>query len=127
MNLIYNSILNVASSAATAAATPAASGATQQSPANAGLMQVGMIVLFVAIVYFLMIRPQKKQQKEHQQMIEALQIGDFVQLNSGIIGKIKRYDKASVTCKIEIDTNNHTVIEVVKTAIVGKVNEKTEA
>jgi len=85
-----------------------------------------MFVPLILIFYFLIIRPQKKQQKEHLAMIDSLQISDYVQLSSGILGKITRIDTHKNIFSIEIDKNTHTVIEVVKSSVIGKVNEKGE-
>jgi preprotein translocase subunit YajC len=85
-----------------------------------------MFVPIILIFYFLIIRPQKKQQKEAQAMMESLKKDDYVQLNSGILGKITKIDNEKNTMSIEIDKNTHTVIEVVKSAVAGKVNEKGE-
>ncbi len=105
------------------AAPPAADG-TQQ---GGGLMSMLiMFVPFALILYFLIIRPQKKQQKEHQSMLDSLQKNDQIQLSSGILGKIVKIDNDKGTMSIEIDKSNHTVIEVLKSAVVGKVNEKGE-
>ena len=57
---------------------------------------IGLVVLF----YFLMIRPQQKRMKQHQQMITALKRGDQVVLNSGVIGKIVRVEDAEVGVEI---------------------------
>ena len=46
------------------------------------------IVLFGVIMYFFMIRPQKKQEKEHNEMKNALAVGDEVTTIGGIIGKV---------------------------------------
>ena len=48
------------------------------------------IALMFIVVYFLMIRPQKKKQKEQQDMLSALGIGDEVLTTGGIVGKILR-------------------------------------
>ncbi len=85
-----------------------------------------MFVPLALIFYFLIIRPQKKQQKEHQAMIEGLQKNDYVQLSSGILGKITKIDSEKSIISIEIDKNTHTVIDVVKSSVVGKVNEQGE-
>lgn len=106
------------------AAPQAGQGAQQQ---GGGLM--GTLIMFLPlglIFYFLIIRPQKKQQKEQQNMLDALQKNDYVQLSSGILGKIVKIDSEKNIITIEIDKNTHTVIEVVKSAVVGKVNEKGE-
>ena len=46
------------------------------------------IILMFAIIYFLMIRPQQKQAKQHKALLDALKRGDQVVTNGGIIGKI---------------------------------------
>ena len=45
-------------------------------------------ILIIGIIYFLMIRPQVKRQKEHRKMVEALSKGDEVVTNGGVAGKI---------------------------------------
>jgi len=52
------------------------------------LFLVGLFVLF----YFIAIRPQRKRQKEHQQMVAALSKGDEVVTSSGILGKVTSLD-----------------------------------
>ena len=53
---------------------------------------VGMLplVLMFVVLYFIMIRPQMKRQKEHKAMIEAVQKGDEVVTAGGLIGKIAK-------------------------------------
>jgi len=51
-------------------------------------LSIGMIVLLFVMLYFFMIRPQKKQQKRDEEMRGALQIGDEVTTIGGIIGKV---------------------------------------
>jgi preprotein translocase subunit YajC len=51
-------------------------------------MSVGPIVLFAAIIYFLMIRPQGKQAKKQKSMLDNLQIADEVVTIGGIIGRV---------------------------------------
>ena len=64
------------------AEAPAAAG---QADALTGLLP---LVIFGVVLYFLMIRPQVKRQKEHRKMVEALSKGDEVVTNGGIAGKI---------------------------------------
>lgn len=52
------------------------------------------IALMFIVVYFLMIRPQKKKQKEQQDMISALGPGDEVLTTGGIVGKVIRVSEA---------------------------------
>lgn len=75
--------LFIASAHAQAEAAPAAGGELFQI-----LFLVGLFVLF----YFIAIRPQRKRQKEHQQMVSALNKGDEVVTTSGILGKVTSLD-----------------------------------
>lgn len=61
----------------------------QQRPGPAGLFGgIGPIILFIAAMYFLMIAPQRKKQKEHEKMLSALGTGDEVITAGGIFGTI---------------------------------------
>ena len=66
------------------------------------LFLVGLFVLF----YFIAIRPQRKRQKEHAQMVSALSKGDEVVTTSGILGKISSLDDnyivLTVSDKVEL-------------------------
>ena len=62
-------------------------------PAGGEFFQLGFLVVLFAIFYFIAIRPQRKRQKEHQQMVSALQKGDAVITSSGILGKITGLDE----------------------------------
>ncbi|MEL6887394.1 MAG: preprotein translocase subunit YajC, partial [Pseudomonadota bacterium] len=48
------------------------------------------LILIFAIMYFLLIRPQQKKVKQHQQMVEALRRGDQVVTQGGLIGKVAK-------------------------------------
>lgn len=61
-----------------------------------------MVGLFV-VMYFLMIRPQKKKQKEEQQMRDSIQIGDEVTTIGGIIGRVVTVKEDSVTIETGAD------------------------
>lgn len=58
------------------------------------------IALMFIVVYFLMIRPQKKKQKEQQDMISALGPGDEVLTTGGIIGKVIRVSEAFLILEV---------------------------
>jgi len=49
-----------------------------------------MLVLFGVVFYFLLIRPQSKRAKEHKTMLSAIQKGDEVVTNGGILGKVTK-------------------------------------
>lgn len=59
--------------------------AAGQGDALTGLLP---LVIFGAVLYFLMIRPQMKRQKEHKKMVDALAKGDEVVTNGGVAGKV---------------------------------------
>lgn len=60
------------------------------------LFMIGIFVLF----YFIAIRPQRKRQKEHQQMLEALAVKDEVALSSGILGRVTGIEADFVLVKV---------------------------
>ncbi len=63
-------------------------------------MIIFLVVIF-ALFYFVMIRPQRKRQKEHQTMMETLQKGDRVITAGGIYGTIENLSEDSVVIKVE--------------------------
>jgi preprotein translocase subunit YajC len=60
------------------------SAAAQADPLIGLLFPIGLVVL----LYFLMIRPQVKRQKEHKKMVEALAKGDEITTAGGLVGRI---------------------------------------
>ena len=63
------------------------------------MLQMMPIVLMFALLYFLMIRPQMKRQKEHKAMLDALQKGDEV-VAGGILGKVVEVGDSIVSLEI---------------------------
>lgn len=61
---------------------------------------LSMMILIFVIFYFLLIRPQNKKNKAHQDMLNALKTGDRVVTNGGIYGRITKVDDAVVTVEI---------------------------
>lgn len=96
-------------SQAVAAGAPAA-GAAQQPGGLASL--IPLIIIFV-VFYFLLIRPQSKRAKEHRNMVSALQKGDEVTTNGGVLGRITETDDAFVTIEIadnvEVRVQRHAI------------------
>ena len=78
------------------------------------------LLIFVAI-YFIMIRPQVKQQKEHTSMLQNLKKGDKVISQGGIVGSISNI-KGKNKEIIELDVNNNK-IDIVKTHIKSFYNK----
>jgi len=67
------------------------------APAGGEFMQIGFLIVLFALFYFLAIRPQRKRQKEHTDMISALKKGDEVAMSSGMLGKVTALDENYLT------------------------------
>lgn len=70
-----------------------------------------------AILYFILIRPQQKQQKKHQELLAGLKKGDEVILSSGIMGKVFAVEDRIVV----IEVGDKTKLKVLKQAVQGLV------
>lgn len=84
---------------------------------------VGPIVVMIAIFYFLLYRPQKKQQKQRMSMLDSLKKGDKVVTIGGIYGTIEALSDKSLKLKVA----DRVVIEVARASINAVLTEKTEA
>ncbi|MFL0808924.1 MAG: preprotein translocase subunit YajC [Agarilytica sp.] len=69
------------------------------APEGAGMMNLVLIGGLFVFMYFMIIRPQRKRQKEHQELSGSLSKGDEVVLNSGMLGKITEVDDTYITVK----------------------------
>ena len=69
-----------------------------------GMLTIGMMVLLFAIMYFFMIRPQDKKQKEIQKFRDALTVGQDVVTIGGIHGTIKNINAEEGTVTLEVAT-----------------------
>ena len=88
------------------------SNAYAQTPgagAGDGLMGLLPIVLMFVLLYFMMIRPQMKRQKEQKQMVEALKVGDEVIAGGGMLGRLTKVTDTYVT--VEIAENTQVVLQ----------------
>ena len=74
------------------------------------------LVLIFGMFYLLMIRPQRKRQKEHQQLVEELKKGDQVITAGGIYGQIESLSQDSIVLKIE----SGTTIRVARGSVIGR-------
>ncbi|KPK83237.1 MAG: hypothetical protein AMS25_00430 [Gemmatimonas sp. SM23_52] len=73
-----------------------------------------MLMAFIGIFYFLLIRPQRQQQKRHQEMVQSLKRGDEVATVGGIVGRIVHVKDDRLTIKTAEETR--VVIERDKVA-----------
>jgi preprotein translocase subunit YajC len=92
----------------------------QTAPAAAegagGLMQFVPLVLMFVVLYFIMIRPQMKRQKEHKAMIDALAKGDEVVVAGGLLGKVSKLSESVVHVElakdVEVQVQRAAVVQV---------------
>ena len=100
------------SSAFAQAAPAAASGGGMQD----SLMSMLPLVLMFVVLYFVMIRPQMKRQKEHRAMVEALAKGDEVATAGGLLGKVTKLGDQHLTVElapgVEVQVQRSAVTQV---------------
>ncbi len=93
------------------------------SPTGGLLGFLPMMVIMFVIIYFLMIRPEQRKQKDRQKMVDNVQKGDKVVTVGGIIGTVGNVKESSIMIKVADDT----VIEFRKAAVAEVLKDKTEA
>lgn len=81
-------------------AEAAAQAQTAPAPQGGGMMQIVMLVGLFALMYFMLIRPQRKRQKEHQQLVGALGKGDEVVMSSGMLGRVVEVGDVYITLDV---------------------------
>jgi preprotein translocase subunit YajC len=102
--------------------TPAFAQAAPSAGGSDILVQMLPFILIFVIMYFLLIRPQQKRVKTHQEMIKNVRRGDTVVLNSGMIGKITKVIDDN---EAEVEIADNVRVRVVKTMI-ADVRNKSE-
>lgn len=70
------------------ATTAAATGATTAAAQPPAWMQFVPMLAIIVVFYFFLIRPQAKRQKEQQNFLQSLKVGDQIVTQSGLLGKI---------------------------------------
>ncbi|MDP1647131.1 MAG: preprotein translocase subunit YajC [Rubrivivax sp.] len=93
-------------------APAAAAGGDTQST----LFSLLPLVLMFVVLYFIMIRPQMKKQKEHKAMVEAIAKGDEVVIAGGVLGRVARlgdnFLHVEVANGVELQVQRASVIQV---------------
>lgn len=97
-------------------------GAAETGAAGMGMMIVWMVVIF-GVMYFMMIRPQKKEQKRIQAMLNSMEVGDSIVTTSGFYGVI--IDMTDEDVIVEFGNNKNCRIPMRRQAIAEV--EKAEA
>lgn len=80
-----------------------AAPAAEQSASNPLTSMLPMIIAFFAIVYFLMIRPQQKRERERQAMLAAITKGDNIVTTGGICGTVVGLSEERVVLRVDED------------------------
>ena len=98
-------------SEAFAQTAPAASGGAESS-----LLSLLPLVLMFVVLYFIMIRPQMKRQKEHKAMVDAIGKGDEVVIGGGVLGRVAKvgetYLHVEVANGVELQVQRASVVQV---------------
>jgi len=89
----------------------------QGAQQGGGTSFIIMMALMFAAFYFLLIRPQQKKQKQHQELVTGLQVGDEILTAGGILGKVtgvsEHYAVVTVSENTEIKVQKSSVSMVV--------------
>ena len=84
--------------------------------AQSTLFSLLPLVLMFVVLYFIMIRPQMKRQKEHKAMIEALAKGDEVVIAGGVLGRVSRLGDSIIHVEVangvEVQVQRPSVLQV---------------
>jgi preprotein translocase subunit YajC len=112
---IIASILGLATIAGTGLLSSCTTATDGTNNSSSIYMILFMVVLF-GIFYFLIIRPQSKRQKEHQNLLNNLQVGDRIITIGGIYGRIESIREDSYVIKVE----SGELLRMAKNAIAGK-------
>ena len=78
------------------------------------LFSLAPLALMFVVLYFIMIRPQMKKQKEHKAMIEALAKGDEVVIGGGVIGRVAKLGESFV----HVEVSNGVELQVQRGAVI---------
>ena len=121
MNFISKAYADDTQTIASTGVAPSAE-ATQMPPQPGMMSMLLPFALMFLVFYFLLIRPQQKKMKEHEKMVGALQKGEEVVTQSGILGKIYGITDKVVT--LEVDNNVRIKVLKNQVATVLKGDQK---
>jgi preprotein translocase subunit YajC len=96
--------------------------ATGTNPQGELMKMIGTFVIFGAIFYFVLIRPQQKRAKQQAEMLKAIKRGDKVVTSSGIIGFVISVKEKSITVK-----SDDSKLEFTKSAVVEVLERSSES
>lgn len=106
----------------------AASDATQAGTEMGSMIgTIGMLVVFFIAFYFILIRPQRKRDKELKEQISAMSVGDKIVTIGGIVGVLARVDEDSVTIYTSMANTPITFQKSAISTVVPRNGEKKTA
>ena len=89
--------------------------ATNTASGGSMISMLAIYAIFIVILYFIMIRPQRKRQKQTEAMQNSVKIGDWVLLNSGMYGKVVNIVNECLI--VEFGTNKSIMIPVLRSQV----------
>ncbi len=117
----FSNIIAAAASLALSAIPVLAQDAPAQPSAGGGFGSIlPMMILMFVIIYFLMIRPEQKKQKQRLEMLKNIKKGDKILTASGMIGTVGNIKDNTVMVKIA----ENTVVEFTKSAITTVITDE---
>jgi preprotein translocase subunit YajC len=87
------------------------------------LLMLGFVVVFIAIFYFMVMRPQQRRYKAQQELMSSIKKGDKVMLTAGIYGTVKKVEDSVIEVEIAKDTS----VKVIRGAIREVIRDKDAA
>jgi preprotein translocase subunit YajC len=94
---------------------------TQPNPTGQIFQMLGMVVFFIVVMYFIMIRPQQKKAREHDQLLKSLKPKDKIVTSGGVVGIVVSVGERSVTIR-----SADTKLEVLKSAV-AEITERSSS
>jgi preprotein translocase subunit YajC len=91
--------------------TAGAAGTGQQT--GGSFQSLIFLVIIIALFYFVLIRPQMKQSKEHKKMLNEIKAGDEVLTTAGILGKVRTMGENF----IDLEISNEVTVKIQKQAL----------
>lgn len=119
--MTFFSLLGIANAYAAETASSAATSAPATNPTQGFFSMLPMIVILIALMYLMVIRPQSKRSKAHRDLMAGLKNGDEVITSGGILGKISKIADDIVVLEIASGVE----IKIQRSAIAANVPKGT--
>ena len=105
-------------------------GQTTDGSGPPAFLNIGFLVLMVGVFYLLLLRPEQKRRKEHEQLVAGLKRNDQIVLASGIHGRVAVLGEKTVTVeiapKVQVQVDRSAIQTVQKSAVVEAREKERE-